>query len=196
MGHFFIYDGSDHFAGVNFKGNFLVVRRDLFDQIKDEAMGLASKTETSKGTELMSNIAKRMQYPSSYISETQANNKYNYAYKFEKKTYDLFSNLITKEVLNFNSKNIPEFKINFNDLSSLIRIFLTNNVTFDFEIIPNTTIIKIFKKQNVFSKLFLYKDNGSSTIAFDTKNVKSFDCSPEQIKIHTKDNLTYILRRN
>jgi hypothetical protein len=196
MGHFFIYDGSVHFTGVNFKGNFLVARRDLFDQIKDDAMGLASKTEASKGTELMSNLAKRMQYPNSYISEAQAKNKYNYAYNFEKKTYDFFSNLITKEVLNFNSKDIPEFKINFNDLSSVIGIFLTNNEKFDFEIIPNTTIIKIFKKQGVFSKLFLHKDNESSTIAFDTKNVKNFDCSPEEIKIHTKDNLTYTLRRN
>lgn len=196
MGHFFIYDGSNHFAGVNFKGNFLVARRDLFDPIKDNAMGLASKTETSKGTELMSNLTKRMQYPNSYISEAHAKNKYNYAYNFEKKTYDFFSNLITKEVLNFNSKNIPEFKINFNDLSSVVCIFFANNEIYDFEILPNTTIIKIFKKQSVFSKLFLHKDNGSSTIAFDTKTVKNFDCSPEEIKIHTKDNLSYTLRRN
>ncbi len=196
MGHFFIYKGSKHFAGVNFKGNFLVARRDLFDQIKEDAIGLASKTETSEGAEFLINLGKRIEYPGSYISEAEARNKYNYAFNFEKKTYDFLSNLITKDVLNFNSKNIPEFKINFDDLALVVGIFLTNNAKFDFEVIRNTTIIKIFKKRNLFSKLFSHEDNEASTVAFDARNVINFECAPEEIKIYTNEGSTYILRRN
>ncbi|CAN1557966.1 hypothetical protein MCEMAEM4_02517 [Burkholderiaceae bacterium] len=197
MGHFFVYQYTQAFAGVNHGGEFIVVRRDLFDPAMESIRNIVSSRNSGKNAvDLLHNIANKMLYPQGYISSFEAIKDHKEAHEFEKATHTIFQKEFFEKYANFSTKDIAELKLNEELICSVIRIFLTNTSHLTFELIGGGSIVRIAKKPSAISSFFSTAKTGETIYAFPVKDVTNIECSPEQIKFFKRtDNFMTLTRQ-
>ncbi len=197
MGHFFVYYFKQPIAGVNHGGEFIVVRRDLFDPTMESIRNSLSNRDKGKSDLNQAiGIANRMIYPQGYISSFESIKDHKEAHEFQKAAHAIFQNEFFEKYANFSTKDIAELKLNEDLICAVIGIFLTNTSHLTFEIIGDGSIIRIAKKPSAISSLFSTAKTGETIYAFPVKNVTHIECSPKQIKFFKRnDNFMTLTRQ-
>jgi hypothetical protein len=197
MGHFFVYHYTQVFAGVNHGGEFIVVRRDLFDPAMESIRDSVSNRDKGKSDlDQALAIANRMMYPQGYISSFESIKDYKEAHEFQKATHSIFQNEFFEKYAHFSTKDIPGLKLNEELICAVIGIFLTNTSHLTFELISSGSIIRIAKKPSAISSFFSTAKTGDTIYAFPVKEVTNIECSPEQIKFFKRsDNFMTLTRQ-
>jgi hypothetical protein len=183
MGHFFIYDDSSQFVGVNHGGEVIIARRDLFDPAIDLIRNSITKGDADQtGANLLNDIFNNMSYPSGYISALEAIKDHKKAYQREKASYEQFKNEFLRQYAHFHTSDMEDRKINLKSILSLIKIFLTNTSSMTCEALNAETTIRIAKKPSKVLSFFSENKTGDTIYAFSTKSVTDIECAPGKIK--------------
>lgn len=197
MGHHFIYESSRTFAGVSHENKFIVVRRDFFDTDMELIRNLITKEKgISAGLDSALFAANLMLYPSGYITTNEALKNHKEAYLFEKAVHSIFINKFPAKYATFNTNELTSFKLNAENIISIISIFLTSGANIVCELIAQETTIRLAKKPSLVSSYFTSDKSGATIYAFPVRDAKRIELSPDKLSFFNKTEVFMTLTRD
>ncbi len=118
------------------------------------------------------------------------------AYLFQKATHSIFINKFSAKYATFSTTELTDFKLNAENIISIISIFLTSGANMVCELIAQETTIRLAKKPSLLSSYFTLDKSGATIYAFPVRDVKKIELSPDKLSFFNKTEAFMTLTRD